>query len=133
MLWTWQIVNPTFWVARSDYALAGLHSAADMDDHTAYVMARPTELVHDLIDVLREWQGWLTFVVRYYPEYPPHRSDGPVRAGHTRIRHDIRCSLRKRSTQRVIANRRRFLPLALTPRRAINYPRDYQYPPRRWL
>jgi len=71
VLWTWQIASPIFWFARSDYALAGLHSADEIEDNTAYVMARPHEVIHDLTEVLREWQGWRTFVVRYYPEYSP--------------------------------------------------------------
>lgn len=69
MLWTWQLVNPSFWFALSD-ALSANPDMAEVDANTDVVVAHPHEVIHDLTEVLREWQGWRTFVVRYYPEYP---------------------------------------------------------------
>ena len=70
MLWTWQIINPRFWYAESDAPLGDNPGEEEVDANTAYVMARPGELIHDLTEVMRDWQGWRTFVMRYYPQYP---------------------------------------------------------------
>ena len=70
MLWTWQIYSPTLWFAKSNSPLGDNPGMEEVDANTSYVMARPGELIHDLIEELRDWQGWRTFVVCYYPGYP---------------------------------------------------------------